>query len=340
MKKRITITVSGRVQGIFFRNNAKKLADQLGIVGYARNLSDGRVCITGEGSETSLRKLLDWCYRGSYLAKVDGLSFQWEKRDGKYKTFTIDTQGKTFVEDKALALYNLSKRILGQSPAFLPKHIAIIPDGNRRWAQERNLPVWRGHQKAIDQTLNLFKEMRRLGIQYCTLWGFSTENWSRKKSEVSRLMAIFQNMITKLRNEAFAHEVAVHHFGRKDRLPKKLVAALTKLEQDTRHFSKYHVGIALDYGGRDELLRAIKKLNGDHASPSEVHVSEALDTNGFPDPDLIIRTGGEQRLSGLMPWQSVYSELYFSPLHFPDFTPLELRYAIEDYSSRHRNFGA
>lgn len=339
--KRISITVSGRVQGTFFRSSAKKLADRLGIVGYAKNLPDGRVQIVGEGEEATLRKFLDWCYRGSVLAKVSGLSFLWEDKDAKgaYRNFHVDLGGRSYLEDKVAALVNLSKKVFAPPPTHVPSHVAIIPDGNRRWAEDRNLPAWRGHERGFRQTIALAKEVRRLGIRYLTLWGFSTENWSRSKSEIQKLMRIFQEMARVLRKEAFKHQVAIHHFGRKDRLPGELVTALRELERDTERFSKYHLGLALDYGGRDEILRAIGKLTAQKQQLSETTVSQALDTNGFPDPSLIIRTGGEQRLSGMMPWQSAYAELYFSPLYFPDFGPPELRYAIADFSLRQRRFG-
>lgn len=337
-KRQLNIIASGRVQGTFFRANAKRIADGLGLTGFAKNMKDGRVTILAEGEEAGLRKLLDWCYRGSFLAKVDELSFKWGEAKGEFKDFFIDREGKTFIEDKAAALLHLSKNILSGDGLHLPKHIVIIPDGNRRWAEEKNLPIWKGHEKAFDGSLELLREIQKMGIRYCTLWGFSTENWKRSSIEVKMLMQIFPNMLIKLREEAFKEEIAVHHFGRKDRLPAKLSAQLDRLEKDTARFNKYYLGIALDYGGRDEIIRAMEKV--DFSKPvSELDISNALDTNGFPDPELIIRTGGEQRLSGMMPWQSVYAELYFSPLYYPDFGAPELHLALQDFSNRHRRFG-
>lgn len=308
-------------------------------MGIAQNLPDGSVTIIAEGEETSLRKLLEWCYRGSLLAKVEDLSFSWKEATGSYQNFSIDLRGKSPMEDKASALYQLSRSVLGNPHSLiLPKHVVIIPDGNRRWAEEQNISHWRGHQKGAERVVELFGEIRDLGIHYLTLWGFSTENWSRDNSEINKLMNIFRVMAKKLKKEAYEHKVAVHHFGRKDRMPKDLATTLTKLEDETKSFSDYHFGLALDYGGRDEILRAFKKISKSHAL-SELKFSEALDTRDFPDPSLIIRTGGEQRLSGMMPWQSIYAELYFSPLYFPDFSPAELRYAIADYASRQSRFG-
>ncbi len=338
MKRKLTIIISGRVQGVFFRDNAKKLADELKIAGLAKNLSDGRVEIQAQGDESSLRKLLDWCYRGSFLARVEGLSFVWSEPTRKYIAFEIDREGKSYLEDKAAALYQLSRELFNNSYARLPKHLVIIPDGNRRWAKEHNLPSWQGHQQGFDRAQELLKEIRGLGIRYATLWGFSTENWSRSQVEVGFLMGLFSNMVEKIREDAFQYEISFHHFGRKDRLPKNLALVLAKLEEKTRKFSKYHFGLALDYGGRDEILRAMEKIHTNR-SVNETVFSKALDTSSFPDPEFIIRTGGEQRLSGIMPWQGVYAELYFSPLYFPDFNPTELRLALEDYSQRDRRFG-
>ncbi|MBI4095000.1 MAG: di-trans,poly-cis-decaprenylcistransferase [Candidatus Liptonbacteria bacterium] len=340
MQKRINILISGRVQGTFFRSTAKSVADKLGIVGFARNLPDGRVHIVAEGKKSDLYILLGWCHRGSFPARVDGLSFTWEKPSGAFEDFQIDQQGKTFIKDKADALVNLSKNIVGAGDPAIPRHVVVIPDGNRRWAEARRLPAWRGHKESIDRSVTLLREAKRIGIGYFTMWGFSTENWSRTASEVRKLMALFRGMIPKLKKEAFEQEVSVHHFGRKDRISKELSHELAKLEEETSRFLGHSFGLALDYGGRDEMLRAFAKLLRDEQPLTEENVALALDTNKFPDPDLIIRTGGEQRLSGMMPWQSAYAELYFTPLFFPDFGPAELRGAVSEFSSRSRRFGS
>lgn len=332
--------VQGRVQGVFFRKNTKKIADTLGLTGYAKNLSGGEVEIVAEGGATALQSLLDWCYRGSTLAKVSGLSFTWKAATETYNSFTIDREGKNIIEDKFSALEHLTKNLRDIPPADIPQHIVIIPDGNRRWAQEKKLPVWRGHERAFNQTItHLLKEVRSLGVTYLTMWGFSTENWKRNEKEIQHLMRIFKAGLKRFRKEAFAHEIRIHHFGRKDRLPKGLVEGIRKLEADTAHFTKHHFAIALDYGGRDELLRAFRKMKKAHKEFSEEEVMHALDTNGFPDPDLIIRTSGEKRLSGMMPWQAAYAELYFTPIYFPDFGRSELRYAVADYVDRKRRYG-
>lgn len=221
----------------------------------------------------------------------------------------------------------------------LPKHIVVIPDGNRRWAKNKGLPVWRGHQKGMQRTKELLRELRKLGVQYCTWWGFSTENWDRNTDEVEKLMVLFEKTLNDLARDAHKNKIQFKHFGRHDRLAKSLVTKIEKLEKETAHYEDYHFGLALDYGGHDELIRAFKKIQKAGKEISEETITEALDTKGFPDPDLIVRTGGEQRISGIMPWQSVYAELYFEKALYPDFDTKKLRKALDDFSQRERRFG-
>ncbi len=330
--------VTGRVQGVFFRNAAKKVADQYELVGRAKNLKSGEVEIVVQGEEVPLRRFLDWCYRGSFLAKVEALSFKWEEPVQNLVSFSVERQGSNIIEDKLLALKSLSKKVFNE-PVKVPGHVVVIPDGNRRWARENNLAVWRGHQKGIDRVVDLLRQMKKAGVKFLTVWGFSTENWDREKQEIDKLMEIFGTALKKFGKEAVEQKIGFHHFGRTDRLPKGLIAGLERLKEDTHGFNDFHFAIALDYGGRDEMLRAIQKLQSAPGEISEKKMSDALDTNGFPDPDLIIRTSGEQRLSGIMPWQSVNAELYFVPVHFPDFDIVQFQYALQEYSYRERRFG-
>lgn len=337
--KRLTLTAAGRVQGVFFRSSAKGFAESLSLTGYAKNLADGRIEIVAEGEESALRRFLDWCYKGSILARVDSLAFDWQDiSKSSFTGFSVDREGKSLLKDKARALKNLYANF-AKGETVVPQHLVIIPDGNRRWAEEHNLPAWRGHEKGMKNTIELLRAIRQFGIRYCTIWGFSTENWSRNEQEVSRLMWIFKKSISDLEKEAHKYKVRFHHFGRRDRLPKSLLQKIEKLERDTAHYDDYHLALALDYGGRDELLRAFDKAKREGGKLSENSFSQSLDTKNFPDADLLIRTGGEQRLSGMMPWQGAYAELLFSPNYFPDFGPLELGYALLDFSERSRRFG-
>ena len=224
---------------------------------------------------------------------------------------------------------------------FVPNHIGIIPEGNRRWAKKRGLVGVQGHKKAgeFDSLISLFEEARRLGVKYVSFWGFSTDNWKRGREEIDNLFEIFLKGIKRFGEYAEENKVRFRHFGRKDRFPKKVVDALNKLEEDTKKYSEYNIQLCLDYGGRDEIVRAVNKAVDSGEKVDEESFKEYLDSVGVPDPDLIIRTSGEKRISGFMPFQAVYSELYFVKKHFPSFKPKDVREAIMEFSRRKRRFG-
>lgn len=216
-------------------------------------------------------------------------------------------------------------------------HVALIADGNRRWAKEKNLPSFEGHRKGFENIKKLLKKGRDLGIPVMTFWVFSTENWKRKQEEVGYLMKLAEEVIEVQLKEAIEEETRIVHIGRKDRLPDGLKEKIAKAEEQTQRFTKHYFVIALDYGGHDEILRAVDKMNDAKTGC----LDDYLDTSilPYPNPDLIIRTGGEERLSGFMTWQSAYSEYFFSPLRFPDFLPEELEKAVAEFRSRQRRFG-
>ncbi len=224
----------------------------------------------------------------------------------------------------------------------IPVHLVIIPDGNRRWAKSKGLIASEGHRRAgsYEHMRALFDEVRKMGIKYLSFWGFSTENWKRDKKENEEIFKLVLKAVEEWRKDALENKIRFRHIGRKDRLPKDILDEIDKLEKETRNFSDFNVQICLDYGGRDELIRAVNKIIKFKVSEvSEEKFSEFLDTSGLPEPDLIIRTSGEKRMSGFMPFQSAYSEMYFCDVHFPDFDACELRKAIEDFSKRKRTFG-
>jgi len=220
---------------------------------------------------------------------------------------------------------------------IIPKHVAIIADGNRRWAKERNLPSFEGHRKGFENIKELSKEAKKLGINIITFWVFSTENWKRTAEEVGYLMRLAEKVIDGQIKDAIAEETRIVHIGRKDKLPIPLIKKIEKAEEMTKQFDKYYFVIALDYGGHDEILRAVQKMK----DVKTEKIDDYLDTHvlPYPNPDLIIRTSGEERLSGFMTWQSAYSEYYFSDLYFPDFGPAELEKAVIEYGNRKRRFG-
>ncbi len=227
----------------------------------------------------------------------------------------------------------------------VPDHIAIIPDGNRRWARARGLHTFQGHKKGFDGTVELVRAARSWGVHTVTLWGFSTENWDRKKEEIKYLMKLYEKLIDDYLGEAKKEKVKIVHLGRKDRLPKALFKKITQAEKETKDNNKYIMNIAIDYGGHDDIIRAIQGMIKDKVEAENVNkelIEKYLDTKGQPYPyvDLMIRTSGEQRTSGFLLWQSEYNEFYWEPDHFPDFTPEKLKEAILDYSRRRRRFGA
>ncbi|HKC04689.1 MAG TPA: polyprenyl diphosphate synthase [Patescibacteria group bacterium] len=226
----------------------------------------------------------------------------------------------------------------------VPNHLAIIPDGNRRWARARGLHTFQGHKKGFDMALELCRTARNWGIHTVTLWGFSTENWDRTMEEIGYLMKLYEKLVDNYLKEAREDDVKIVHLGRKDRLPKSLLAKLAKAEEETKDNKSYIMNIAIDYGGHDDIIRAVQKMITDKVAAEKVDkelFESYLDTRGQPYPyvDLMIRTSGEQRTSGMLLWQSSYTEYYFENDHFPDFGPKKLKEAVLDFSRRRRRFG-
>ena len=220
----------------------------------------------------------------------------------------------------------------------VPQHIAIIMDGNRRWAKERGLPALAGHRKVANDILEpLVEHAADCGIKFITFWAFSTENWQRSKSEVSGIMRIFRHLMKRQFQRLHEKGVRIRAIGDISRFAPDIRKALEDGIEKTKDNKKITAVFALNYGGRDEILRAIKRLGAQEVT--EENFSQNLDTAGIPDPELIIRPGGEQRLSGFLLWQSEYSELYFQSWYMPQFTPEKLDEAIAEYNRRQRRFG-
>jgi len=225
----------------------------------------------------------------------------------------------------------------------IPLHVAIIPDGNRRWAKEKGLDVLKGVAKSakLENIVALLDEAQKIGVKCISFWGFSTENWNRSATERKFIFDLILKVSTSLKKYCLENGVRFRHIGRKDRLPKELIEVLEEFERETADNDKIQVQFCLDYGGRDGILRAVQKIIKEGKSEiDEKGFFSYLDTKGAPEPDLIIRTGGEKRLSGFFLYEGAYAELYFSDLYFPDFGPKELNLAVEDFSNRKRNFGS
>ncbi len=224
----------------------------------------------------------------------------------------------------------------------IPLHVTIIPDGNRRWAKEHKLNAVMGHKKGADydKLIGLCNEARNKGVKYISFWAFSTENWQREKNEVDELFKVLEDLLPRMIKDAGKNKMKFIHVGRKDRIPKKLIDELEELEKATAKFKEICVVLCLDYGGKDEIVRGINKvLKSNIKKIDEKIFSNYLDTKNMPDVDLIVRTGGEKRLSGFMPFTSSYAELYFTDVYFPDFDVSELRKALDEFARRKRNFG-
>ncbi len=228
----------------------------------------------------------------------------------------------------------------------IPSHVAIIMDGNRRWAKEHRLPVLAGHRKVIDDVLEpLIEHAAACGVKFITFWAWSTENWKRDKQEVEGIMRLFKSALRSRGNRLHERGVRVRIIGDISKFDPQLRTLLSELVEKTQHNTKITAVFALNYGGRDEILRAIQRLHENfkfqisNFKLSEQELVRYLDTSGIPDPELIVRTGGEQRLSGFLLWQSEYSELYFPTWYIPESTPQRLDEVIGEYQKRKRRFG-
>ena len=225
---------------------------------------------------------------------------------------------------------------------LIPKHIAIIMDGNGRWARERELPRLAGHRAGTENIRRVLRCFDEHGVKCLTLFVFSTENWSRPQPEVEGLMNLLGEAIDRETEELHSEGVRLVHLGSLDGLPQGLQQKVNDSVELTRNNSRATLCIAINYGGRAEIVDAIKRIVRDDIPPEnidEVLVSGYLHTAGLPDPDLIIRTGGEMRLSNFLIWQSAYSEYYTTPALWPDFGPEEIAKALDAYSKRERRFG-
>jgi undecaprenyl diphosphate synthase len=234
------------------------------------------------------------------------------------------------------------------SPAVnrVPRHVAIIMDGNGRWAAERGLPRTAGHRQGVEALRGAVRAAADLGIEYLTIYSFSSENWSRPASEVSFLLELLRRFIRLDVAELHRAGVKITVIGEREGLEPAIVKLLEDAEELTRENNALKLQVAFNYGSRQELTRAVRtiarKVAAGKIDPADITpavVANHLDTGGLPDPDLLIRTGGEQRLSNYLLWQCAYTEFVFAPEYWPDFTPDVLRRAIAEYQSRERRFG-
>jgi undecaprenyl diphosphate synthase len=225
---------------------------------------------------------------------------------------------------------------------IVPRHVAIIMDGNGRWAKARGLPRLAGHRAGTENLRPILEASVEFGIECLTIWAFSTENWQRPETEVKGLLRILQRMIRRELQELHQQGVQLRHIGRMERLPKRLQTQVLDAIETTKDNQRIILNVAFDYGGRAEIVHAVQQIIREGIPADEVNeelISRYMYTAGQPDPDLIIRTGGELRTSGFMLWQSAYTEYYITPTFWPDFGREELYEALVAFGQRDRRYG-
>jgi undecaprenyl diphosphate synthase len=224
----------------------------------------------------------------------------------------------------------------------LPQHLAIMIDGNRRWAKARHLPSWFGHRAGIKRVIEIINYAKKKGIKVLTLYGFSTENWNRSKEEVNSLMELFSTFAKKYASQFKKKGIQFRHLGNIKDLPKQLQRNIQKACELTRDSKEMILNIALNYGGRDEITRAVQKIIQKRIPAKKITeqlIMANLDTKGLPDVDFIVRTSGEMRLSNFLPLQGTYAELYFPKVYWPDFDAHQFDLTLEEFKKRQRKFG-
>lgn len=228
----------------------------------------------------------------------------------------------------------------------LPCHIGIIMDGNGRWAKKRNLPRVLGHRAGVEAIRSVIRTASNMGIKYLTLFAFSTENWRRPQEEVSALMKLLIEFLKKEVDDLNKNNVVIDTIGDVSKFPTDVQVEINRAKSLTQHNNGLCVNIALNYGGRDEITRTIKTICDEVVKNNirldeidEILVNKFLDTKNIPDPELLIRTSGEYRLSNFLLWQSAYTELWFTDIYWPEFTEEHFKMAIKDFQNRQRRFG-
>lgn len=228
----------------------------------------------------------------------------------------------------------------------IPEHVAVILDGNGRWAKRRGIPRAMGHKQGCETLEQVVEDAARMGIRYFTVYGFSTENWKRSEEEVGALMKLLRFYMVRLLKVASENNIRVKMIGEKSRFAPDIIKGIDDLVEGTKDNTGMTFVIAINYGGRDEIVRAARKMAADYASKgrdvsqlTEVDFASYLDTAGIPDPDLLIRTSGELRLSNYLLWQLAYTEIYITDCLWPDFNKEELEKAVIAYNGRERRFG-
>lgn len=350
------INIFGRVQGICFRKYLKKIATKNNLVGTVKNLKEGSVEIILECENyefdfflKQITKIKKYKFAIINNINIKILETNTDKKlhnklSGKFKIIKKDN----LLLDKINAIYNLFNyhfkfSINKNHLKIIPNHLIIIPDGNRRFATRKKIPKKFGHNLAISNNRieKFLKVSRKLGVKNISFWAFSTENWKRSDDEIENLFKLFYKFIEKIESICKYEKIKFNHIGRQNKLPKKLMSKIIDLENSTIENKSGTINLLLDYGGVEEILTTINKLkkNDKITEITEDILFDNLYTKNLPQPDMIIRTSGEYRLSGIMPLQSIYSELFFVKKTFPEFTQNDLKKLIYNFQFRKRRFG-
>ena len=244
-----------------------------------------------------------------------------------------------------MGLFN-SKKDKQQTDRQVPRHVAIIMDGNGRWAKKRNLPRTAGHAAGSEVFRRIATYCRDIGMDYLTVYAFSTENWKRAQEEVGAIMGLLKQYLLEAIDTMEKDHIRLRFFGDLSRLDPELQELARRTDEISTHYSGFQANVCVNYGGRDEILRAAREFSrrcaAGEAKPEDLTeelFSDLMDSAGIPDPDLVIRPSGEFRTSNFLPWQSTYAEYYFTDVLWPDFTPEELEKALDAFGKRNRRFG-
>jgi undecaprenyl diphosphate synthase len=341
MNVTVRIVIRGRVQGVFMRKWIKRYADNHELFGTVENKKDGSVEVYVFGTQEKIDTAVEVFKKGSVLSKVQDIKvFPVKSALFSSNSFTILYGSSSYIIDKAKAFLCLVKNTFTRTVeyAHIPKHLVIIPDGNRRYAMRRKWLPTAGHTHGARRMGELVEYAFDHGVTHLTVWGFSTENWKRSKEEIDSLMKLFLHAMDQYEALCHKHTIRFYHFGRKDRIPEVLRTRMEVLSAATMYYGERHIAFAIDYGGMDEIIRAVEQVQEKRLHADAI--VNCTDSAVFPPVDLVIRTGGEMRTSGILPLATLYAEYYFSSKYFPDFTTKHLHVAFKEFEKRKRRFGA
>jgi len=337
------IIVRGRVQGVTYRKYVKNIAEGFGYKGFVQNEKDGSVKIFLQDQDDNFDEFLSQIKIGNKFSRVDSLEISDITTAEQYDNFAI-IKNNNIIFDQANSMKNLIKTIL-KTPEIIKqplRHIALIPDGNRRWAKAKGLPNVIGHKVSSDfeHILDFTNVCTKYNVEFITIWAFSTENWKRPQEEVDYLMDLLIERVVEGKAILMKNNVKFLWLGNAEKLSKKILDNIKMLEETTKDNSGVTIQLALNYGGRDEIVSAVNEvIKTGVKKVTEEDLNAIINKTNIPNPDMIVRTGGENRLSGFMLYSCGYSELFFTKTLFPDFGPKELEELIKEYFHRTRNFG-